>query len=255
MKGKSTSDHIFLLRTIVEKVVKRNKKKLYAVFIDFKKAYDTVNRDLLIKKLQTLGINGIFMRNIISIYQKTEYCIKLKNGHTCPISSNLGLKQGCPLSPMLFNLYIDDVKEIFDDTCDPVVMQNTKINRFLYADDLVLLSESKDGLQRCIDNVSNFAKAKRLTISTKKSKSMVFNLPGRFLRDKFVLDGSTLESVQSFCYLGIDIKSSGTMKHAMNVLNDKGGKALRPLLHTMARSLLKPPLNYLTHLFLLDTFI
>ena len=54
MKGKSTSDHIFLLRTIVEKVVKRNKKKLYAVFIDFKKAYDTVNRDLLIKKTPSL---------------------------------------------------------------------------------------------------------------------------------------------------------------------------------------------------------
>ena len=127
------------------------------------------------------------------------------------------------------------LSEIFDDTCDPVVIQNTEINHFLYADDLVLLSESKNGLQRSIDKVSNFAKAKRLTISTKKSKTMVFNLSGKFLRDIFVLDGNTLEPVQSFCYLGIDIKCSGTMKHAMNVLNDKGGKALRPLLHTMAR--------------------
>ena len=92
IKGKSTSDHIFLLQTIIEKVVKKNKSKLYAVFIDFKKAYDTVNRDLLFEKLKTLGINGIFMRNIMSLYRTTEYCIKLKNGHTRAIQSNLGLK-------------------------------------------------------------------------------------------------------------------------------------------------------------------
>ena len=80
IKGKRTSDHIFFLQTIIEKVVKKNKQKLYAVFIDFKKAYDTVNRELLIKRLQSVGINGIFMRNIMAMYEKTEYCIKLKTG-------------------------------------------------------------------------------------------------------------------------------------------------------------------------------
>ena len=73
IKGKSTSDHIFFLQTIVEKVVKKKKKKLYAVFIDFKKAYDTVNRDLLMNRLKSLGINGIFMRNIEAMYSKNEY--------------------------------------------------------------------------------------------------------------------------------------------------------------------------------------
>ena len=130
MKGKGTSDHIFLLQTIVKKVVRKNKNKLYAVFIHFKK----VNRDFLFEKLKKIGINGIFMRNIEAMYEKTEYCLKLKGGHTPPIIRNLGLKQGCPLSPMLFNLYIDDIKNIFDDQCDPVSIQNVKINHFLYAD-------------------------------------------------------------------------------------------------------------------------
>ena len=67
MKLMGTSDHIFLLRTIVEKIVKKNKKRLYVVFIDFKKAYDTVNRKLLYEKLKNLGINGTFMRNIEAI--------------------------------------------------------------------------------------------------------------------------------------------------------------------------------------------
>ena len=235
MKGKSTSDHIFFLQTIVEKVVRRGRKKLYAVFIDFKKAYDTVNRDLLMKRLISLGINGIFLRNIMAMYKKTEYCIKLKNGHTRAIESNLGLKQGCPLSPMLFNLFIDDIDYIFDDTCDPISICNEKINHFLYADDLVILSHSKEGLQRCIDRTSDYAKSKQLTISVNKSKTMIFNQPGRFIRDTFTLNGKTLEPVQSFCYLGFDVKCSGTVKHAMNILNDKGNKAIRPLMCAIAR--------------------
>ena len=231
----STSDHIFFLQTIVEKVVKKSKKKLYAIFIDFKKAYDTVNRDILMKRLKSVGINGIFLHNILAMYRKTEYCVKLKKGHTRAINSNLGLKQGCPLSPMLFNLYIDDIDDIFDEQCDPISIQNEKINHFLYADDLVILSHSKEGLQRGIDRASEFAKTKHLTISVKKSKTMVFNQSGRFIRDSFTLNGKNLEPVQSFCYLGFDIKCSGTVKHAMNILNDKGNKALRPLLCAIAR--------------------
>ena len=235
IKGHGTSDHIFFMQTIVEKIVKRGKKKLYAVFIDFKKAYDTVNRDLLMKRLKLLGINGVFLRNILAMYKKTEYSVKLKKGHTRAINSNLGLKQGCPLSPMLFNIYIDDIEDIFDEQCDPISIQNEKINHFLYADDLVILSQSKEGLQRGIDRASAFAEAKYMTISVKKSKSMIFNHSGSFIRDSFTLNGETLEPVQSFCYLGFDIKCSGTVKHAMNILNDKSNKALRPLLCAIAR--------------------
>ena len=235
MKGMRTSDHIFFLQTVVEKIVKKNKKKLFAVFIDFKKAYDTVDRNILMRRLKQLGINGIFLRNIVAMYTKTEYCIKLKNGYTRPIDSNLGLKQGCPLSPMLFNLYIDDIDKIFDDTCDPVTIQNEKLNHFLYADDLVILSQSKEGLQRCIDKAFEFSELKRLTISVKKSKTMIFNTSGKFFKEYFTLNGNPLEPVQTFCYLGFEVKCSGIVTHARNILNDKGNKALRPLLTAIRR--------------------
>ena len=235
MKKMGTSDHVFLLQTIVEKVVKKNKKKLYVVFIDFKKAYDTVNRNRLFNKLRKLGINGTFMQNIEAMYKRTEYCIKLKGGHTPPITSNLGLKQGCPLSPMLFNLYIDDIKEIYDDLCEPVALQSTKLNHFLYADDLVIISLSKEGLQRCLDKTHLYAETNLITISVKKSKSMIFNTSGKFLRDTFHIGHQNIEPVQEFCYLGIDFKCSGTVKHAANILNEKGNKALRPLLNVIAR--------------------
>ena len=84
------------------------------------------------------------------MYMQTSYSVKLKNGYLDALSSNLGLKQGCPLSPMLFNLYIDDIKDIFDTQCDPTLLMDARINHFLYADDLVLISLSTAGLQRCL---------------------------------------------------------------------------------------------------------
>ena len=252
MQGCRTSDHIFLLQTIVEKVVKNQKGKLYAAFIDFKKAYDTVNRDLLLQRLKALGINGIFLRNIEAMYKTTGYFIKVKSGHLeNKINSNLGLKQGCPLSPMLFNLYIDDIEDMFDEDCEPVYIQNERISHFLYADALVLLSHSSGGLQRCLDRVSGFSKDKHLTINTNKSKTMVFNQTGKFFKTYFTVDGKQIEPVQTFCYLGFDLKSSGAVTHAMNILNDKAKKALQPLLCTIARFNL-PVINSLK---LFHTFI
>lgn len=122
---------------MIEKVVKKGKGKLYTAFIDFKKAYDTVDRELLFERLMGLGINGVFLQNLKSMYECTKYSIKLKDGYIDALESNLGLKQGCPLSPILFNLYIDDMDKIFLNS-DPINLQGVDINHFLYADDLVL---------------------------------------------------------------------------------------------------------------------
>ena len=230
-----TSDHIFLLQTIIEKVVKKNKNRLYAVFIDFKKAYDTIDRSKLFMRLQDIGINGTFLKNIKSMYETISYKIKLKDGYLDPINSNLGLKQGCPLSPMLFNLYIDDVKDIFDPRCDPVTITDTDITHFLYADDLVLVSLSHEGLQRSLDKVSEYSRKKSLTISIKKSKSMIFNRAGRLINTQFYINNEPLEPVKTFCYLGFEVVPSGIVTRAMNTLNDKAKKALHPLLSAIAK--------------------
>ena len=235
MKSFRTSDHNFLLQTLVEKS-KSTKKKLFAAFIDFKKAYDTVDRPLLFSRLKQLGISGLFYQNIVAMYNNTKYSIKTSNGCLEPIQSNLGLRQGCPLSPMLFNLFIDDVFNIFSNPndFDPLYLQGKPINHFLYADDLVLVSESATGLQNSLTKLGIYAKSKSLTISIQKSKTMVFNSSGRFIKDKFHIGGEPLEPVDSFCYLGFEVKPSGTMAHGASVLIDKSLKALRPLQRAIA---------------------
>ena len=132
------------------------------------------------------------------MYKHTSYSIKLKNGYLDPLSSNLGLKQGCPLSPMLFNLYIDDIKDILDKKYDPVFVSDTTINHFMYTDDLVLLSLSRTGLQRCLDLVHKFALDKHLTINISKSKTIIFNYTGRLIRQCFAIGGDMFGTSAAF---------------------------------------------------------
>ena len=99
----------------------------------------------------------------------------------------------------------------------------------------MLLSLTKEGLQRGIDKLHIFAGKKHLSISTDKSKTMVFNKTGRLTKHNFNIKGEKLEHVQTFCYLGYEINSSGTNNHTINTLHDKVGKAMRPILRAIAR--------------------
>ena len=232
-KGYQTSDHIFLLKTLVTKVLKE-KKRLFAAFIDFKKAYDTVDRSLLLKSIHKTGIQGKFLSNLKAIYSKVSYSIKLNGGPLDPIESNLGLKQGCPLSPLLFNIYINDIGSYLQDNGPGnLSIQGTNINHFLYADDLVLLAETKEGLQEHLNGLERFSKDKDLTVNTKKSVVMVFNNAGRKCNQNFTYNNRALSSVQSFTYLGVEISASGSFSAGIKSLIAKAKKAMIPLFRTI----------------------
>ena len=114
----------------MNKIVKNEKRKLFVAFIDFKKPFDRVNQDLLLLKLQRSGIKGLFYDNNKEMYQSLSYLFKVGNLET--IKSCIGLKQGGVLSPYLFNVYIDSIKHIFDETCDPVQAVREPLSHLLY---------------------------------------------------------------------------------------------------------------------------
>ena len=181
-----------------------------------------------------MEIRVLFFDNLKSLYSLIKYCVKIGNGYTDPIESFLGLKQGCVLSPILFNLFIDDIKEIFNRQCDPVLWFDTFMNHLFYADDLIMMSNSAEGLQTCIDNLEEYCKKWYLSINTAKSKLIIFNESGKILRDyNFVHKNRKMEIVQNFCYLGIDISASWSFSHAKLNLKDKSLKAMFPLFDTI----------------------
>ena len=105
--GRSTSDHIGSLSLILQSRIKMKNK--CAVFIDFSKACDRINKTLLWHKLSILGINGIMLNSIKSLYEHVKCAIRINGTHTEGFCVNSGLKQGCILSSQLFNMFANDL--------------------------------------------------------------------------------------------------------------------------------------------------
>ena len=112
-KGFCTADLVITVKTLIDKYLSQN-KKLYLCFVDFKKAYDTVWRIGLLSKLQSYGISNRFINLLYSMYSKTKSSVQLQNGLTETFPSTIGLKQECNLSPVLFNLFVNDINDMFD---------------------------------------------------------------------------------------------------------------------------------------------
>ena len=252
MKENQASDHMFVLKTLIDKTVKCNQNRIYTAFVDFKKAYDTINRKKLFSKLKQAEVGDTFLNNLKAMYKSVKYCVKVANGYTDPISSDRGLKQGCVLSPILFNLFIDDIKNIFDQNCAPLSLMDVELNYLLYADDLILMSSSPEGLQNSLNALGTYCQAWDLTVNIKKSKVMIFNPAGKMLTDhKFSYLSQNLEMVQDFTYLGVTFSASGSFTKAAQNLRDKANKAMFPLLDTTFKFCLGIP----TSLSLFDKLI
>ena len=160
------------------------------------------------------------------MYDNHEVYVRTSEGLLQPILTKIGLKQGCGLSPLLFNLFIDKITSIFDRTCDPVSLGGDDLSCLLWADDLVLLSSSPEGLQNAIDKTHCFYADIGLQMNTKKTKVMVFNARGiKITNNTFHLGSSPLEIVDNYQYLGIKFKPSGSFQFAMGELFDKANRA------------------------------
>ena len=79
MKNRQTSDHMFVLKTLIDKLVNGKKETLYVAFVDFKKAYDTINRGKLFQKLKQAQLGDLFLKSIKAMYSAVQYCVKMKN--------------------------------------------------------------------------------------------------------------------------------------------------------------------------------
>uniref|UniRef100_A0ABM0MQP8 RNA-directed DNA polymerase from mobile element jockey-like n=1 Tax=Saccoglossus kowalevskii TaxID=10224 RepID=A0ABM0MQP8_SACKO len=249
-----TADHIFVLKQLLSKYLK-NKKRIFACFNDFKKAFYSIWHQGLLYKLRKNNISGKFYNIIESIYQNSLGCVKTKTGLTPSFSVNRGIRQGDNLSPLLFNLYINDIKyHIESSQNNPPTLLTNQLSCLLYAaDDLLLLSESKHGLQNAIDSVGIYCKQWKLDVNASKSKIIIFNKSGKILsKNKFKINGQELENVTSYTYLGLKINSSGKLSKAQEDLEHRATKALfkmKQLLYSENNIPIK------THLKLFDSII
>lgn len=202
-RGYSTCDNVFNLISIINLVLKDKGKKLYSFFVDFKAAFDNVNRHALFYKLYSMGLSSKFMNVLKGLYNNTNAQVWC-NGSLSPEFETLnGVKQGCLLSPLIFALYLND---LHDELGGGVKLGDLIIRVLLYADDIVLLATDAKVLQLMINKLKRYCDQWGLSVNLDKSKIMIFRRGGRLGKgDKWKWEGNNIGIVNKYKYLGITL--------------------------------------------------
>ena len=225
-ESRSCEDHIYVLDTVVNSRLSQN-KSVFACFVDFSKAFDLINRDQLMLQLLNKKIDGKFYWSLKSIYLDTSSCLKINGEFTDFFNIPNGVRQGDPLSPTLFSLFLDDlIKELKAQNLG-IDIEGLILTVLAYADDLVLLADSEDKLQKLMDVLTHWCQKWRLSINNSKSGVVHFRRPrSKQTEVKFALAGNVVEVMAQYKYLGVIMDEHLTYKPATKILANAGGRAL-----------------------------
>lgn len=200
MPGRSTMEAIFLMRQLMERY-REQKKDLHMVFIDLEKAYDKVPRSVMWWALEKHKVPTKYITLIKDMYRDARTCVRTCDGDTNDFPIKIGLHQGSALSPYLFALVMDEVtREIQSDV--PWCM--------LFADDVVLVDESRDGVNRKLELWRHTLECKGFRLSRAKTEYMMCEFSVTRHEDGDVsLDGQLVAKKDTFRYLGSMLQKDG----------------------------------------------
>ena len=206
-QNRSCSDQITTLRIIVEQSIEWN-SSLYINFIDFEKAFDSVDRSTLWKILRHYGIPDKIVSLIKNLYDGMTCKIIHGSQLSEPFTITTGVRQGCLLSPLLFLLVIDWImKRVTERDKNGIQWTMWKhLEDLDFADDIALLSHRQVQMQAKTTKLKEIAEKIGLKIHSGKTKILKINTNSS---TPVIIDGRNIEEVTSFTYLGSIINSEG----------------------------------------------
>ena len=241
-KNYSTTDHIFLLKSIIEIYLCAG-RRLFCCFVDYRKAFDSIWRVALWRKLMKHGIKGRVLTVIQNLYKISKSCVMHNGEKSEYFASKVGVRQGENLSPLLFAIFLNDIEEFFSehgckslsliekldrDARGPELDAFLKLFILLYADDTVLLADDESELQRLLDCLENYCVANKLSVNGSKTKVMVFCRSKARLRNlpEFRYGNTVLDIVEEYTYLGVLFYWNGSFNKHKKMLHDKACRAM-----------------------------
>jgi hypothetical protein len=224
--GRACIDHIFSLTSIIRNAIAK-KSEIFACFVDFQKAFDFVDRDLLMYKLLSDNVNGKFYEVIKSIYSSTMACIRINGKHTNWFDINHGVRQGDSLSTTLFAIYINDLAQELNNLKCGIDFNESHISTLFYADDIVLISNNAENLQQQILCVYNWCKKWKMSINIDKTKVIHFRSKRTpQTSNEFMLGNSRLEKASQYKYLGVMLDEKLNFGVCAELLSGAASRAL-----------------------------
>ena len=150
------------------------KKDTHAAFVDFSKAFDEIDRQKVSQKLNTIGVSGHFIQVLRALYQNEQCCVSVNSVKSRWFLVAVGLKQGCMLSSLLFNLYTSDLEMVIKQTGEGVMCDNFRVHILSYADKTCFLAESERDLQQMLQTLATWCENWSLVLNTAKTQAVHF---------------------------------------------------------------------------------
>ncbi len=172
-KKRGTRDQIANLRWLMERQREYN-QDVYLCFIDYSKAFDCVDHERMWNTLRIMGIPQHLIYLMRNLYLNQQATVRTEFGDTDAFGIGKGVRQGCILSPSLFNLYAERIMREagLQESEEGIMIGGRKVNDLRYADDTTLLAGSRDGLHALLTNVQLHSEKAGLYLNIKKTKIM-----------------------------------------------------------------------------------
>jgi len=247
-KGRGCVDQIFNLRECMS-ASRQKGKPLYVCFIDLRKAYDSVNRELLWQAMKTYGISGKIVRIVSSLYENTRAKVRVNGVLSECLLLKTGVKQGCVLSPLLFNIFIDwVVRRVLKSMGDSGIeiryskkkkelhvkekdrTARTLVNMLMYADDMAVMDSECGNVTRFLVELDEQLCRVGMMMNVKKTKMMV--LDGK-IEEPIMIRGEKIEEENNFTYLGVSMRSEPSSGAEVAIRIAKAVKVFRALYHPL----------------------
>lgn len=226
------------------------KENVGAIYMDLSKAFDVMNHKILEQKLEHYGFRGMFLKFIMSFLNDRKYFVNVNNVNSDIKTLNIGVPQGSTLGPLLFLIYINDMKNC-----------STLLHFLQFADDTTILFSSKDFyhlkyiLESETEKVIDWLSANKLIINLKKTCSMLFSFKKGNPNFELTVKSILLENKTEVKFLGVNIDSKLNWKSHISLVCSKISKSIAILrllkfvyptriLRTIYMSLIHSHLNY-----------
>lgn len=174
---RACSDNLFSLLSAIQIITNQKGRYLYAIFVDYRQAFDSVQHDKLWVKLERLGLESRGLNSIKDLYSKLNMYYEINGEKSKSLKISKGTPQGESLSPLLFLLFLSDIEKYFRDAGLSGVGLGGELEILLltFADDIVILAETPIDAQRKLDTLLKYSNENGLSVNTKKTKTLIFH--------------------------------------------------------------------------------
>jgi exonuclease III len=193
------------------------KKGTALLFVDFRKAYDLVNHQALLFKLEQIGVNGRALNFIRALYTSSSISVKTGSEKSRVIKVEKGCRQGCPGSPILFDIYINDLVPKINRFGVEVPGIDAPMGTLLFADDLIVICPNIDQLKEACEELDKWADSWGMQVGIQKCGLMIVDDADMELdllnrTDSLCLQGMRIPMVEKYSYLGITLTKENPLE-------------------------------------------